>query len=188
MKNALILHGADSNPQNNWFPWLKEELEKKGYTVWIPELPNSGTPILDDWLKTIFANHEWDWNAESIIIGHSAGATFTARLLEKLPLGITINKAIMVAPYANRGTKPEYFKYKDGMLEKPFHWGKIRSTCKRFYFIASNNDQYQCGANQSAIFHKELGGELILKPGQGHFNLATGPQYQQFPFLLSLVD
>lgn len=188
MKNALILHGADSHPQNNWFPWLKDELEKKGYKVWVPELPNSGTPILTDWIETIFANEEWEFNEETIIIGHSAGATFTLRLLERLPLGIKINKAIMVAPYAERGTKPEYFKYKDGLLQIPFAWGKIKNTCKHFYFIASTNDQYQCGTNQSAIFHKALGGEFIIKPGQGHFNLESNPPYKEFPYLLNLID
>lgn len=187
MKNALILHGADNNSQGNWFPWLKAELEKKGYTVWAPDLPNSGTPLLNDWLETIFSNHDWDWNEETIIIGHSAGATLALRILEKLPLGIKINKTIMVAPYANRGTKPEYFHYKDGLLENPFVWGKIKNTCKHFYFIASNNDPYQCGTDQSAIFHKALGGELIIKPGQGHFNLEKSEEYKQFPFLLKLI-
>lgn len=188
MKNALILHGADSNPQNNWFPWLQEKLEIKGYKVWVPELPHSATPQEAEWLETIFAYHEWEFNSESIIIGHSAGATLAARILEHLPLGIKINTTIMVAPFANRGTRPEYFPYKDGMLEKPFHWGKIKSSCKQFYFIASNNDPYQCGTDQSTIFHKALGGEMIIKPGQGHFNLEASPAYSEFPFLLSIID
>ena len=188
MKNALILHGADSNPQNNWFPWLKVALEKQEYKVWVPTLPNSETPILNDWLETIVANKAWEFNDESLVIGHSAGATFAARLLENLPVGITINKAILVAAYAERGDKPEYFHYKDGLLQKPFDWEKMKQGAKHFYFIASDNDQYQCGAEQAKIFHNHLEGELIIKSGQGHFNLESNPPYKEFPLLLELID
>lgn len=188
MKNALILHGAGNNSQGNWFPWLKKELEKKGYKVWVPDLPNSETPKLTDWVETIFSNQEWEFNEDSIIIGHSAGATCVVRVLERIPLGIKINAAIMVAAFAERGTKQEYFHYKDGLLEKPFAWGKIKNTAKHFYFIASNNDQYECGAKQGKIFCDHLGGELIIKPGEGHFSLESNPSYHEFPFLLTLID
>lgn len=187
MKNALILHGADSHPDNNWFPWLKGELENKGYTVWIPALPHAQTPSLEDWLDVIFSNNEWDWNEETIIIGHSAGATLALRILEKLPLGIKINKAILVATFITKGTKPEYFHYKEGLLEKPFHWSKIHTTCKNFTFIASNNDKYQAGADQAKLLQQHLGGQFLLKPGQGHFNLEVNPTYKEFPLLLQII-
>lgn len=97
MQNALILHGAGNNSQGNWFPWLKHELENKGYKTWVPDLPNSATPKLKDWLKTIFSNKEWRFDKNSIIVGHSSGATLILRILEKLPNNVQIKKAILVA-------------------------------------------------------------------------------------------
>jgi len=188
MKNALILHGAGNNSQGNWFPWLKSELEKKGYKVWSPDLPNSDEPNQKDWLNTIFSNKEWQFNDESVIVGHSAGSTLILRILEKLPDGTKINKAILVAGVIELGTKPEFFQYKRSLVENPFDWEKIKNSAKEFYFICSDNDPYQCGEDQGKIMQEHLGGELIVKPGEAHFNLEKGEQYRQFPLILELLE
>ncbi len=188
MKNALILHGAGNNSQGNWFPWLKSELEKKGYTVWSPNLPNSDVPIQKDWLDTISSNKNWEFNNDSIIIGHSAGATLILRILERLPEGVKINKAILVAGPIDKGKLPEFFQYKEGLTREPFNWGKIKKSSKNFYFIASDNDPYDCGKRHAKVMHGKLGGKLIVKQGEGHFNLEKSPSYKEFPLLLTFVD
>lgn len=187
MKNAIILHGAGNNSHGNWFPWLKSALEKRGYMVWTPDLPNPDVPIRETWLATIFANKEWKFNSESIVIGHSAGATFILRLLETLPDGVRISKAILVAGPVMLGTKSEYFPYKKDMVKDPFNWEKIKKSCASFYFIHSDNDPYECGLENGRILQERLGGELIFKPGQGHFNLEAGPHYKEFPELLEKI-
>lgn len=187
MKNALILHGAGNNSQGNWFPWLKGELEKRGYKVWSPDLSNSDEPKLEDWLKIIFSNQEWQFNKDSVIIGHSAGATLILRILERVPAGDQIKKAILVAGVVELGTKIELFQYKRSLVEKPFDWEKIKKSVRELYFIHSDNDPYQCGANQGEIMQEHLGGELIIKPGEEHFNLEKGENYKQFPLILELL-
>lgn len=187
MKNVLILHGAGNNSTGNWFSWLKRVLEEKGWEVWSPDLPNSDTPDQDIWTNFIFANKDWKFNEESIIVGHSAGATLILRLLEKLAESSRINKAIPVAPYANKGTLPQYFKYKVNMLKTPFNWDKIKGSCKEFIFVVSDNDKYQCGIDQSKTLQEHLGGNLALKSNQGHFNLEVGEKYKEFPELLKYI-
>jgi len=39
MKKALILISWYGAPESDWLPWLKTQLEKKGYEVAIPDLP-----------------------------------------------------------------------------------------------------------------------------------------------------
>lgn len=162
MKNALILHSAANNSRGNWFPWLKKELEKKGYTVWVPDLPNADNPKVTTWLEHIFSNRNWKFTKESIIIGHSAGATFILRLLEKLPKDVKIHAAILVAGPVELGTKKDYFPYKEDLVKAPFHWEKIKESCGKFYFIHSDNDLYECGIDQGKILHQHLGGELVF--------------------------
>ena len=187
MKNALILHGAGNNSQGNWFPWLKGELEKRGYEVWSPDLPNSDEPNREDWLNTIFSNKDWQFNEDTVIIGHSAGATLILRILERLPEGAQINKAILVAGVVELGTKPELFQYKRSLVENPFDWEKAKKSAKAFCLVCSDNDPYQCGDDQGKIMQEYLGGELIVKQGEAHFNLEKGQRYKEFPLLLRLI-
>lgn len=187
MKNALILHGAGNNSHGNWFPWLKSELETKGYTVWSPDLPNSDEPNQDSWLKTIFSNKKWQFNSDSVIVGHSAGATLILRILEKLPKRVHIQTCILVAGVVELGTKPEFFQYKRDLVRNPFDWEKIKKSAREFYFIHSDNDPYECGENQGKIMQKYLGGRLIIKRGEGHFNLEKSEKYKQFPLVLELL-
>jgi len=188
MKNALILHGAGNDSQGNWFPWLKSKLEEKGWKVWAPDLPNTDRPNQKDWLDVIFSNEHWQFTDESIMIGHSAGATLILRILERLPKETQIHRAILVAGTVERGTKPEYFQYKEDMVKRPFNWKKIKRSCEKFYFIHSMNDPYQCGADQGEIMHKKLGGELIIQPDQGHFNLERSPKYKRFSLILEILE
>ena len=187
MKKALILHGAGNNSSGNWFPWLKQELEKRGYRAWSPDLPDSDQPNLNNWLATVLGNKDWSFGEESVIIGHSAGATLILRILEQLPAGIKINRAVLVAGTVELGTKPEYFQYKEDLTKLPFNWTKIKNSCRHFYFIHSDNDKYECGTEQGRIMQQNLGGELIVKPGEGHFNLEQGLEYRQFPLIPELL-
>ena len=50
---AIIIHGSYGNPNENWFPWLKMELEKIGYKVFVPVLPIYDLPVLNTNLTTI---------------------------------------------------------------------------------------------------------------------------------------
>ena len=44
MKRVFIIHGWTGKPEGDWFPWLKQELETKGFQVQIPEMPDTEKP------------------------------------------------------------------------------------------------------------------------------------------------
>lgn len=64
---------------------------------------------------------------------------------------------------------------------------KIKQSAREFYFVHSDNDPYECGDDQGKIMQEHLGGELVVKPGEAHFNLEKGPEYKQFPLVLELL-
>ncbi len=186
MKNALILHGTQGNSNSNWFPWLKVELEKKGYKVWLPDLPGSDFPSLKAINQFIFSNKDWKFNPESIIVGHSSGAIAILSILNELPEDAVLDKCIFVSYFEKSSSGGEWGPNKN-LFDYNFDFAKIKRHAKKFIIVHSDNDPYGPleGAKNLA---EKLGGELIIKNGQGHFNLEVGPQYKQFPFLLTLID
>lgn len=186
MKNALILHGTRGNPTSNWFVWLKSELEKKGYKVWLPELPNADSPSLKDYVKFIFKNQDWKFDQDSIIVGHSSGAIAIMALLNELPEGVVLDKCILVS-YFTKDSAGGKWEANRNLFDYDFDFAKIKKHAKKFIIVQSDNDPYG-PLEDVRILAEKLDGLLIVKEGQGHFNLEAGPRYKEFPFLLTLID
>jgi uncharacterized protein len=47
MKRVFIVHGWNDSPDGSWFPWLKNELVRKGFEVHVLEMPR---PTHISWL------------------------------------------------------------------------------------------------------------------------------------------
>lgn len=182
MKNALVLHGNGANAQTNWFPWLKEELEKRSWKVWIPDLPRAEKPNITRYNDFILSNHAWEFNGESVIIGHSSGSVAILGLLQILPENVTVNTCVLVGSFKDDLGRDDLKE----LFLQPFDFGKIKQRAKKFIFIHSDNDPH-CPLEHAQYLSKQLGGELIVLKGQGHFNLEAGEQYRKFPFLLDLL-
>src|ERR1700687_738100 len=84
MKNAIILHGTGDKNTNFWFPYIKGQLEKRGFKVWLPQLPNADKPNIKDWLPFVLKNGKL--SEETVLIGHSAGAQLILSILESINL------------------------------------------------------------------------------------------------------
>lgn len=126
----------------------------------------------------------WDYNSETILIGHSSGAVEILSLLENLPEGIIINKAILVAGFVDN------LKWDalNGLFIHPFNWRKIKSKCNKFVLIHSDNDPY-VPLEHGKILQKNLDADLIVEEGQKHFSVGSfGDKYKEFPLLLKLLN
>ena len=83
MTNVFIIHGAYGHPKENWFPWLKSELEKLDCRVFIPQFPTPEDQSLETWLK-VFEEYKQYLDEDSVVVGHSLGPAFLLDILEKL--------------------------------------------------------------------------------------------------------
>lgn len=178
--NFIIIHGVYANPNSNWFSWIKKELENKGFEVIVPKFPTPINQSLESWLRAI-SKHEDKITNETVLIGHSLGAAFILKFLEKT--NEKINAAFLVAGFFKLVGSP-YDENIKSFFDNEFDWGKIRKNCGKFFVIGSDNDEYiPIGiTNQMA---KNLGAELKIIHNGGHLNEQSG--YDKFPDLLEAI-
>ncbi|MEI6327118.1 MAG: alpha/beta hydrolase [Candidatus Roizmanbacteria bacterium] len=182
MKNALILHGTESSSKENWFPWLKTQLEGQGYQVLVPNLPRADKPnprrYTDFLLHSGFA-----FNSESIIVGHSSGSVEILHLLPHLQ--VRIHASYLVGAFKDN----DFLKWEPNseLFDEPFNFKGIRSHCEKFIFLHSEDDPF-CPLTHASYLATKIGGELTIIPHQKHFSVSTmGEQYRTFPALLERI-
>ena len=174
-KTAFIFHGVEGNPGENWFPWLKTQLELKGWQVFVPQFPTPEGQTLENWLE-IVKGHEDKMDENTVYIGHSLGGAFVLNLLEAYPARAAFFVAGVYGKVGN--TFDESMK---SFAQRQFDWEKIHGHCFNFCVYHADNDPY-IKLKTAEDLAEKLGVEVNLIEGGGHFNAANG--YLKFPRLL----
>lgn len=179
--NFFIFHGIYGHPKENWFPWLKKELGKKGFEVIVPKFPTPLDQTRESWLR-IISKYGQKINNETVLIGHSLGAAFILDYLEQT--NKKIKAAFLVAGY-HKLMNNEFDELNKTFVGRKLNWSKIKQNCKKFFVITSDNDPYiplEVNEELARILDAEL---KIIRNG-GHLNKKAG--YDKFPELLDLVS
>lgn len=181
MKTALLVHGAFGDPEENWLPWLKQELEKFDYKVIIPTLPTPEEQNLESWMK-IAEPYLAELDEESVIVGHSIGATFLLSVLEKLEK--PIYAAVFVSGFLNDLGDEQFDSINRTFYQKEFDWDRIKRNAEKVAIFHGSDDPYVPTA-QALALARRLETEPIIIPNGGHLNEAAG--FTEFPELLEEV-
>lgn len=179
--NAIIIHGSFGSPEENWFPWLKAELEKVGVKVFAPAFPTPEGQNLDVWMK-VFGEYKQYLDADSILVGHSLGPAFILNVLERL--NTPVKAAFFVAGFVGSLGNPKFDEMNRSFVDKRFDWEKIKENCGKFFVFYSDNDPY-VPKEKAEELARNLATEPILVEGAGHFNENAG--YVKFPLLLEKI-
>lgn len=181
MKNAIILHGTLGSPDGNWFRWLKKELEHHGFDTWLPTLPHATQPSLHEWGRFVRSNCPFPINSDTLIVGHSSGAILALILAQqnKEPIGGVVGVSVFHDNSLN-------WEPNNRLFDVAFAWGNISAHARRLLLVHSDNDPYVPLA-QARFVAKRSGAELVVVPGEGHFNLEQSPDYKAFPKLLTIL-
>lgn len=172
-KRAFIVHGWSGNPQEGWFPWLKEELEKKGFDVSIPAMPHPDEPVIADWVSHL-ASEVGLPDSDTYFIGHSVGCQTILRYLETLDT--IVGGTVCVAGWftlSDLETDEEKIIGKP-WLQTPIDFEKVKQVCPRITALFSDDDEVvPLQANRPA-FQEKLGANIVVETGKGHFSGSDG--------------
>ncbi len=186
-KRVFIAHGWDGYPEEGWFPWLKKELETKGFEVFVPQLPEAGSPRIHNWVPKL-AEVVGIADENTYFVGHSMGCQTIARYLETLPEGVKVGGAVFVAGFFKRlmglEDDPDVRETDKHWLDTPLDLEKVKSHLLKSVAIFSDNDPYVPLDNQDD-FRDKLGSEIIIKQKMGHFSGSNG--INELPIALESV-
>ena len=180
MSNYIILHGSFSTVESNWFPWLKNELEKNKKTVFVPQMPvGVGKQNYDNWSLEF---NKLPINENTTIIAHSIAPVFVCKYL--INNKIKVRKLIFVCGFNNYlGIDPDY----DAVNEPMFlnNLADIRNYCDNIVCYYSNNDPYVRYEVEKEFADTVATKQILIENG-GHINAERG--YLKFEEILKEID
>ena len=174
---VIFLHGNwNSSPKDNWFPYLKQELEKLGLTVVARQFPDADLARSCYWLP--FLKDELKADEFSILVGHSSGAIAAMRFAQE-------NKfigSILVGTY-HTDLKDEKEKA-SGYFDSPWQWNAIKNNQEWIVQFASTDDPF-IPIQEARFVHEQLNSEYYEFDDQGHFGYE--PRKETLPELVEVI-
>lgn len=183
-KRAIIVHGWQANPQQGWYPWLGNELVKRGFKVSIPAMPDTEDPKPNEWIDTL-SKEVGGLDNDVYMIGHSAGANTIMRYLEKKHMQ-KAGGAVLVAPWPSLRPEDRRYGKEMGMrwMVKPYNWDEISGNARKITAIFSTNDPY-VSVKDADVFKEKLHCSVIIEEGKKHMHEAGG--FVELPSALEAV-
>ena len=181
--NYLLLHGSFGSPFVNWFPWLRQEIEKRELVVYTPDFPtgvgyqnyNNWSNLLDSYVSAGLINEN------TVVFAHSIAPVFISHFL--VEHNIKVNKLVFVCGFNNYISNVEEYD----TVNKTMYFDNleaIKNYAKEIICIYSNNDPYVKYDLEKEFADKVSTKQVIIENG-GHLTTEFG--YTEFPELLEYL-
>ena len=176
MENYLIIHGSFGSSEGNWFPWLKEQLEKDNKKVLVPQMPvGIDKQNFDSWSEVL---NKIDVNEFTTIIAHSIAPIFICKYL--ITNKIKVKKFIFVCGFNNYFGINRDFDTVNGPMYID-NYTDIKNYCDNIICYYSDNDPYVKYEVEKEFASSISNKEYVIKGG-GHINSESG--YTSFEAIL----
>lgn len=187
MKRVILIHRWSGGPQDDWRPWLKTELEKLGYEVLVPTMPDTEVPVIEKWVAHL-AKVVNKPDSSTFFIGHSIGCQAIMRYLDAYkfwPLE-TVGGAIFVAGWFDLKNleDDEVAKIAEPWIKTPINLNKVKTVLPKSTLIISDDDPFNC-FEENKIKFGELGSKIVTLHNAGHITENDG--YTKLPEALEEI-
>ncbi len=182
MYDYVIVHGSYGNQFENWFPWIFEELSRKGKEVLVPQFP-CGLKVqgYDAWEK-VMNSYKGLIGEKTSFIGHSIAPAFIVNYLIKN--SIKVKDLFLIAPFYEKINIEDF----DAVNETFFIDRRIEeivNNVRQICCYISQSDPYV--PNEMSInFSDRIGAKKVFIENAGHFNKSAG--YDTFDALLKEIN
>lgn len=182
-KRVFIIHGWGGYPEEGWFPWLKKQLEKKGFAVQVLSMPHPENPTIVDWVNYL-ASAVGEPDKNTYFVGHSIGCQTILRYIEQLqkPVG----GVVCVAGFFRllHLATDEEKKIAKPWLETVIDHDKIKRQAGKIIAIFSDDDP-DVDLGDQELFEKRLDAKTVIEHQKGHFSDDAG--IKELPSALEAV-
>jgi len=180
----FIIHGWGGNPEEGWFPSLKEKLVALGHEVMIPNMPNTDVPIIEPWVSYI-SKLVGEPDENTILIGHSIGTQAIMRYLDTIKK--PVKATILVAGWfklKNLESEDEW-KIAKPWLETTINLDRVKQNAGKVFVFLSDDDPWVPLEENKEIFEKQLNAKVKVEIGKGHLSGEHG--IFEFPQLVDTI-
>ena len=184
MKRVFIVHRWSGGANDDWRPWLKDNLESFGYQVFNLIMPDTHTPVIEKWVSHL-AKEVGTPDEETFFVGHSIGCQTILRYLEMID--IKVGGAFFVAGWFDliNIEDEESREIARPWIENKIDLEKVKNILSKSFLFISDNDPYDCFELNKERFG-EINSEIIVLPGAGHITDDDG--FRELPILLEKFD
>jgi predicted alpha/beta hydrolase family esterase len=180
-KRAFIIHGYQGYPEEAWLPWLKGELDARGYSACLPRMPNPESPTIAEWVGFI-AGLVGNPDNETVMVGHSIGGQAVLRYLERIgAAGNSVGRTVIAASGFPPGLSlEEAMKMAEGdqvllpWLTVGVDPKPVRAAAGACTVILSDDDPYIEVGSAEAAFREALDPHIVIEHCKGHLNDDSG--------------
>lgn len=172
MKEVFIIHGWGGNSKSDWIPWLQSELEQRGFSVFVPDMPNTKAPTISEWVGYL-GNLLKGKNLENVIfVAHSIGCQTVLRYIQQRQQ--LVAGAVFVAPWFNldglEEEGSEAVEIANPWIHSIIDFDIIKKCLPHLISFISSNEPYGYIAENTSVLESKLNSKVHILEKKGHFS------------------